>query len=121
MKLLVFSGKVKRILLVFWALMIFYFYLGTIINFHQHRIWGKQLIPETYATVRGKDKFNLSLAVSLGVSLSSFFTTDGIGDLSKSVYSYIAVVYALLVSISGIILSEKHTSSVPVLRGPPSH
>jgi hypothetical protein len=45
----------KRIILV-WAIAIMWIYIGNIINFHQHHIWGKQLIPVAYTSNRSKEK-----------------------------------------------------------------
>ena len=45
----------KRILLV-WVFAIMWIYVGNIINFHQHHIWGKQLIPVAFTSNRSKGK-----------------------------------------------------------------
>ncbi|MEI6748688.1 MAG: hypothetical protein ACOYMF_13915 [Bacteroidales bacterium] len=45
----------KRILLL-WAFAICWFYLGSLINFHQHHIWGKILIPQINSCSRNKSK-----------------------------------------------------------------
>jgi hypothetical protein len=45
----------KRILIV-WAIAILWIYVGNIINFHQHHIWGKQLIPVACSSSRSKEK-----------------------------------------------------------------
>lgn len=54
----------KRILLM-WACAVMWIYIGNIINFHQHHIWGKQLIPVACANNRTKEK---SLIKYLGSS-----------------------------------------------------
>jgi len=40
-----------------WAIAIFWFYLGNLINFHENRIWGKVLIPAcfTHSSINKKD------------------------------------------------------------------
>ena len=45
----------KRLVLL-WAFAIGWFYLGSLINFHQHHIWGKSLIPQINACSRNKGK-----------------------------------------------------------------
>jgi hypothetical protein len=45
----------KRLILV-WAFAIGWFYLGSLVNFHQHRIWGKQMIPQLNSSSRNKSK-----------------------------------------------------------------
>ena len=48
--------KHKKHLLLIWAFAIGWFYLGSLINFHQHHIWGKQMIPQVNACSRNKSK-----------------------------------------------------------------
>ena len=45
----------KRILLV-WVFAIMWLHIGNIINFHQHHIWGKQLLPVAIVNSRSKEK-----------------------------------------------------------------
>ncbi len=49
------AKSVKRILLV-WVFAMMWMYVGNIINFHQHHIWGKQLIPVALTSNRSKEK-----------------------------------------------------------------
>ncbi len=49
------STSQKRLLLI-WAFAIGWFYLGSLINFHQHHIWGKSLIPQINTCTRNKGK-----------------------------------------------------------------
>jgi hypothetical protein len=49
------TASQKRLLLL-WAFTIVWFYLGSLINFHQHHIWGKSLIPQISACSRNKSK-----------------------------------------------------------------
>lgn len=46
----------RKIILLGWAFAVIWIYLGNLVNFHQHRIWGKQLIPVAYTTTRAKEK-----------------------------------------------------------------
>jgi hypothetical protein len=51
------SPKFQKRLLIVWASAILWIYFGNIINFHQHHIWGKQLIPVAATSNRTKEKF----------------------------------------------------------------
>jgi len=49
----------KRHFLIFlpvWIIPVFLITFGSLINFHQNRIWGKQLLPHSYVTPRDKSK-----------------------------------------------------------------
>ena len=47
---------VRRRMILLCAVSILWIYVGNIINFHQHHIWGKQLIPVACTTNRTKEK-----------------------------------------------------------------
>jgi hypothetical protein len=49
-------NKAQKHLLLIWAFAIGWFYLGSLINFHQHHIWGKQMIPQVNSCSRNKSK-----------------------------------------------------------------
>ncbi|TSA26492.1 MAG: hypothetical protein D4R67_07690 [Bacteroidetes bacterium] len=49
----------KRHFLIFlpvWIIPVFLITFGSLINFHQNRIWGKQLMPYSYVAPRDKAK-----------------------------------------------------------------
>jgi hypothetical protein len=48
--------KYQKRLLLIWAFAIGWFYIGSLINFHQHHIWGKSLIPQINECSRNKSK-----------------------------------------------------------------
>jgi len=63
----------RKFILLGWALAVVWIYIGTLVNFHQHRIWGKQLIPVAAYSTRAKEKDGLFSAKSdtdSGISLS---------------------------------------------------
>jgi hypothetical protein len=39
-----------------WIIPVFLITFGSLINFHQNRIWGKQLLPYSFVTPRDKAK-----------------------------------------------------------------
>jgi hypothetical protein len=67
----------KRLLLL-WAFAIGWFYLGSLINFHQHHIWGKSLIPQINACSRNKSKtiagFNIDENAGFNLPANDFLT-----------------------------------------------
>jgi hypothetical protein len=46
----------QRLTIYVWAFAMLWLYIGNIINFHQHQIWGKQLLPVACTSVRSKGK-----------------------------------------------------------------
>jgi len=49
----------KRHFLIFlpiWIIPVFLITFGSLINFHQNKIWGKQLLPYSFVTPRDKAK-----------------------------------------------------------------
>lgn len=51
----------RKYLAVAWAIAIFWMYFGSLINFHQHQIWKKQLNPTFCAFKREKSKANATI------------------------------------------------------------
>ncbi|MBK7172793.1 MAG: hypothetical protein IPH84_06090 [Bacteroidales bacterium] len=51
-----YSGRLQSHILMIWAVAVFWIHIGNIINFHQHHIWGKQLIPAVCSSNRQKEK-----------------------------------------------------------------
>jgi len=49
----------RKLILIGWALAVVWIYIGNLVNFHQHRIWGKQLIPVAAYSTRAKEKDGL--------------------------------------------------------------
>jgi hypothetical protein len=52
---------IRKYLALAWAIAIFWMYFGSLINFHQHQIWKKQLNPTFYAFKREKSKTSVSV------------------------------------------------------------
>ncbi len=50
------SSVLRKFILLGWALAVIWIYLGNLVNFHQNRIWGKQLIPVACSSTRIKEK-----------------------------------------------------------------
>jgi hypothetical protein len=47
---------IKQGLIISWALAIFYLHLGSLVNFHQHHLWKKYLIPTVIAGKKVKNE-----------------------------------------------------------------
>jgi hypothetical protein len=50
------KSNLRKLILIGWAFAVVWIYLGNLVNFHQHRIWGKQLIPVACYSTRAKEK-----------------------------------------------------------------
>jgi len=49
----------RKLVLLGWAFAVIWIYMGNLVNFHQNRIWGKQLIPVACYSTRAKEKEGL--------------------------------------------------------------
>ena len=46
----------KRAALILWAFAVLWIYIGSLVNFHQHKIWGRPLLPQLLFCKRDKEK-----------------------------------------------------------------
>jgi hypothetical protein len=67
------TSFLRKAILIGWAVAVVWIYLGNLINFHQHHIWGKQLIPVAYSSTRYKEE-NSSSVVKNDNNSKSFDT-----------------------------------------------
>jgi len=56
----------RKAIILGWAVAVIWIYLGNLVNFHQNRIWGKQLIPAACSSTRGKEKTCLAFVKNSG-------------------------------------------------------
>ena len=49
------TGKILKSFLYIWAAAILWIYVGSLVNFHQHKIWGKALLPQLLYAKRDKE------------------------------------------------------------------
>ncbi len=54
------TSTLRKAILIGWAFGVLWIYLGNLVNFHQHHIWGKQLIPVACSSTRAKEKDSAS-------------------------------------------------------------
>ena len=55
------TSFLRKAILIGWAVAVVWIYLGNLVNFHQHRIWGKQLIPVACSSTRYKEENSSSV------------------------------------------------------------
>jgi hypothetical protein len=107
----------KRILLL-WAIAILWIYIGNIINFHQHHIWGKQLIPVACTNNRSKEK---SIIKYQGVNGYAFHSGSAPFISENCIQSFLPVygnAAAVHFSYSNLFLKSSVLLGTP-LRAPP--
>ncbi len=92
------DNKIRKYLSVVIAATVLWIFLGSLINFHQHRIWGKQLIEEAAPVIKPKDKQTLSIQFAK--------VTD---KQEQHSYFHSFFFIAFLLSIIGYVLSWKKT------------
>lgn len=104
-----------------WALAIFWFYLGNLVNFHQNRIWGKVLIPTcfTHSSANTKDFHFLQKA-------NDDFNSSSIGDdfVAPDLLITDYTTHLPLGTVIEIVVSDENVLSSPFegekrLRAPP--
>jgi hypothetical protein len=77
------NGKISKGFLLLWAGAVMWIYIGSLVNFHQHKIWGKALLPELLYAKRDKEQTVdyaklLKPGFSKDTSFDSFPTVLGI-------------------------------------------
>jgi hypothetical protein len=58
--------------------------IGSLVNFHQHKIWGKPLIPELVFNKRDKEKSQVLQKQTRVSAPGPGFTSAGAGDVTYS-------------------------------------
>lgn len=111
---------VEKVFIILWATAVFWFYLGSLVNFHQNRIWGKYLIPAcfTHSSVNKKDFGK----VSKSIKDSNLLTFEWQCDLSEITNEESNLYPAQLTEVyplhdDDIIIRFKAATLIP--RGPP--
>ena len=86
--------KIRKYVAVLLASAVLWIFLGSLINFHQHRIFGKQLIEEASPFIKPKDE----KALVLQMKPVNIFN-------EQHNYIYSLLFLALSISIAGFVLS----------------
>jgi len=50
------TGKINKAFLYLWAASILWIYIGSLVNFHQHKIWGRPLLTQLLYAKRDKEQ-----------------------------------------------------------------
>jgi hypothetical protein len=50
------TSKILKSFLYQWAATILWIYIGSLVNFHQHKIWGRPLLPQLLYAKRDKEQ-----------------------------------------------------------------
>jgi len=50
------TGNILKSFLYIWAAAILWISIGSLVNFHQHKIWGRALLPQLIYAKRDKDQ-----------------------------------------------------------------
>jgi len=111
----------RKAILIGWAVAVVWIYLGNLVNFHQHHIWGKQLIPVACSSTRYKEEDTASLvkndsnSKNFDSGLHFIFTTPGqqISDIP-----YFEIVSSYLLPSDAPVLPQGIQAFS--FRGPPS-
>ena len=115
------ASVLRKLILLGWALAVVWIYLGNLVNFHQNRIWGKQLIPVACYSTRAKEKDGLFVVTNDSDSRLSLpglyfdFTTPAQAVTELPVFGFISVYTSL--SDAPVLLQDFAALSY---RGPPS-
>jgi hypothetical protein len=115
------KSMLRKAVLIGWAVAVVWIYLGNLVNFHQHHIWGKQLIPVACSSTRYIDENNDSVvkndnnSKSFDSGLQFDFVTP-VQQISNIPFSEIVSTH-LLFSDPPVLHQEIQAFS---LRGPPS-
>jgi len=118
------KSLLRNAILIGWAVAVVWIYLGNLVNFHQHHIWGKQLIPvacsSTCSSTRYKDE-DAASSVKNDIDSKSFnsgihfdFATP---DYQVSIISYFEIVSSHLITSHPPVLRQEIQAFS--LRGPP--
>lgn len=115
------KSLLRKVILIGWAVAVVWIYLGNLVNFHQHHIWGKQLIPVAYSSTRYKEENSGSVVKNDNSSKS--FDTSLHFDFVTLAHQITHIPYFEIVS-SKLCLSDAPVLPVGIqafsFRGPPS-
>lgn len=121
-KLVLKSQKYKVIYQMVWAFAILWISLGSLVNFHQHHLWRRQLIPQVVASINKKDKFKLAFQIkqnqdngnSNGIDLSA------VSHISSDSFLCFAPVITLIQAYRQSDELSPEPGGSPSLRAPPT-
>jgi hypothetical protein len=115
------NRTIKNTFLIFWATAVLFICIGSLVNFHQHKIWGKALLPQLLYTKRDKEK-SLDLLKSFKPGISNGHTIYKVIDFA-TIQDQPSILTAFCIQdlINGDFLFIPDLQQFPLtsLRGPP--
>jgi hypothetical protein len=116
------TGKILKSFLFLWAAAILWIYIGSLVNFHQHKIWGRPLIPQLLYAKRDKEQsvdFGKLIKPDLSKDINpgNFDNFTGIQSSPSSEY-FNSASFSNFIATAKTILAERFVSSNG-LRAPP--
>lgn len=110
----------QRLTIYVWAFAMLWLYIGNIINFHQHHIWGKQLLPVACTSVRSKVKTiggNGSKTITLANDISGADDVTILSGLHLPIHQEVIITQGRAQSSS---LISAACERLHLLRAPPA-
>jgi hypothetical protein len=116
------SHYVRKTLALLWAIAIFWFYLGNLINFHENRIWGKVLIPAcfTHSSINKKDGEIIKKAGEDTQSVNFPDSFNAVQQLSDNLFSSFPKEVTAIKCASNEAINPAPLAGDHRLRGPPA-
>ncbi|PKP48149.1 MAG: hypothetical protein CVT94_09345 [Bacteroidetes bacterium HGW-Bacteroidetes-11] len=112
----------RKTITILWAIAIFWFYLGNLINFHENRIWGKVLIPAcfTHSSINKKDGGLLDKGGEDSQSFNFQNSFNAVQQFSDNLFSSIPSWVTVIKSTSNEVIIPAALADDHRLRGPPA-
>jgi hypothetical protein len=116
------SQYLRKTITILWAIAIFWFYLGNLINFHENRIWGKVLIPAcfTHSSINKKDDGSLNKGGEDSQSFNFQNSFNAVQQFSDNLFSSIPSWVTVIKSTSNEVIIPAALAGDHRLRGPPA-
>jgi hypothetical protein len=114
------NRTIKNTFLIFWATAVLFICIGSLVNFHQHKIWGKALLPQLLYTKRDKEKsLDIFKTVNPGIStVPVHFNIIDFAEIQDQPSTSISFSSKYLIEGILSVDDQQRLSSLP-LRAPP--
>jgi hypothetical protein len=116
------TSKIKNIFLFLWAAAILWIYIGSLVNFHQHKIWGRPLLPQLLYAKRDKEQsldFNKFIKSSVPDNINPDHPVCFNGISIYTADEYLNFASASYIEISANIIFKEQFIFSHGLRAPP--
>jgi hypothetical protein len=116
------TGKILKSFLYIWAAAILWIYVGSLVNFHQNKIWGKALLPQLLYAKRDKEHtidFNKLIKTDPPKNLNPFNVDYFTGIPASPSIEYFNVSSSTDIILTAKTILVKRFISSDGLRAPP--